>query len=507
MLFNSFAFIFLFLPITWLGWRLSLRYWGIRPALAGLVLASLVFYSIWDIRYLAVLLGSISANFYLGGKILQARQQHNAKAASRWLSTGVGFNLAVLIGFKYSYFLASNIYSLFDQTAPFSPLVLPLAISFVTFQKIAYLVDCRRAQVTQHNLLDYLFFVNFFPQLIAGPIVHHKPLIAQTRADTQPLWQSETACWTGIALFSTGLFKKVVLADSLAQYATPVFYAAQSAIPSASQAWQGMLAYTLQLYFDFSGYSDMAIGLALLFGFKLPVNFDSPYQARSVIDFWRRWHISLSSFLRDYLYIPLGGNRHGLFMRYRNVWLTMVIAGIWHGAGWTFLLWGVLHGSLVLCNHAWRDLAKFYPVLNKISLAIPGFIHTGWTFLIVALAWVLFRANDFTSAAHIYQGLWQGLSQISNIGNDLNFKLDWPNLPEHFLAARAPAVWLWLALGLGIVWFSPTTWRQLNYDANPRQTLAKPLSISMLILATLAFWFALKWMATQPATEFLYFNF
>lgn len=504
MLFNSFYFIGVFLPITLIIWLACRRFFGMRVALAFLVLASLCFYAMWNVQFLALLLGSIAINFWLGGKILETASTGQEFRSRRWLTLGLIFNLAVLGGFKYAYFFAVNLFSLFQQPPPFSPIVLPLAISFVTFQKIAYLVDCRRGMVARHDALDYLFFVSFFPQLIAGPIVHHKPLIAQTQADKNPLFKQSEAWAAGVSFFAIGLFKKVVLADSLAQYASPVFEIARSTVPGTESAWQGMLAYTLQLYFDFSGYSDMAIGLALLFGFRLPINFLSPYKASSIIEFWRRWHITLSTFLRDYLYIPLGGNRDGTVARYRNLWITMVLAGLWHGAGWNFLLWGTLHGTFLLLNHGWHAVLAQQSKLQKIWSYLPSPFLIGLTFIFVAGAWVLFRANDLSSASHFYQGL------VGDWGSHALPRPNWSNtgnLVEGMLASNAESGWLWVSLGILIVMLTPNSARLLGYDATPNSTYRWQWRTSTGLLAGMCFWLALKWMAVRPATEFLYFNF
>ena len=502
MLFNSFSFIFVFLPLTWLAAKAAYRLAGMRLEQATICLASLVFYAMWDVRFLPVLLGSIGVNFWLGRRILRAPP--GSRAGATWLAAGVTFNLLVLGFFKYAYFIAANLAALWGAPPPFAPVILPLAISFVTFQKIAYLVDCRRGLVLRHDALDYLFFVSFFPQLIAGPIVHHRPLIAQADPRANPLFTEPAAHAAAFVFFAVGLFKKVVLADSLAHYATPVFELARQSDPSCAGAWQAMLAYTLQLYFDFSGYSDMAIGLALLFGFRLPVNFASPYRAISLIEFWRRWHMTLSAFLRDYLYIPLGGNRGSGLQRHRNLLVTMLLAGLWHGAGWTFIVWGAAHGVLLLINHAWRALLERAPVLAAVWRATPRVLPAGLTFGCVALAWVVFRAHDLAAAGRIYaallpSGLWELLA--------------WPQWPgagdlfAAFLAARPPAGGLWIGLGLAIVWAMPNAARLLAYDPTPNTPWRGKPGLATGLLAGLAFWAALKWMAVQPPTEFLYFNF
>ena len=504
MLFNSFTFIGVFLPVTLVLWWLLKFTVGMRAALGWLVLASLYFYASWDVRYLSVLLTSVGVNFWIGGKILAEKAQGRETRAKRWMVTGVSFNLLVLGGFKYAYFLASNLAAVLGKEPPFQAWVLPLAISFVTFQKIAYLFDCRRGHVMRHDWLEYLFFVSFFPQLIAGPIVHHRPLIAQTVPGYKPAAGTAAMLVAGLSFFSIGLFKKVILADSLARYATPVFELGKQSTPDGASAWQAMLAYTLQLYFDFSGYSDMAIGLALMFGFKLPVNFLSPYKASSIIDFWRRWHMTLSRFLRDYLYIPLGGNRHGTVARYRNLWITTLLAGLWHGAGWNFLLWGALHGSLLVLNHGWRGMLARQPVLARVWARVPRVLLVGMTFLMVALAWVLFRSDDPATALRLYQALLYPLTGAT-----------WPQLPWHSATDMVEGLiglsgafgWVWVGLGLMVVMGLPSSVQMLSYEPEPNVAYVVRPGFGLGLLSATGLWFACKWMAVRPATEFLYFNF
>nr|WP_315475655.1 MBOAT family O-acyltransferase [uncultured Undibacterium sp.] len=501
MLFNSFIFLGVFLPFTLVAWFLLKRLWGIRVALAGLILASFVFYATWKVSFLLVLLGSISVNFWLAQQILTSRKQNQFSKAKSWLIAGLTFNLLVLFYFKYAHFVASNIYGLFDLVTPFPPILLPLAISFVTFQKIAYLVDCYKGEVNNHDLLDYLFFVSFFPQLIAGPIVHHRPLISQVSILHNPLLLDSRAFSAGFAFFTIGLFKKVVLADSLAVFANSAFKLSTEGVLTITQAWQGMFAYSLQLYFDFSGYSDMAIGLALLFGFKLPINFLSPYKADSIIEFWRRWHITLSHFLRDYLYIPLGGNRQGTMARYRNLFLTMLLAGLWHGAAWTFVLWGMLHGLLLLMNHAWR---RWIPA--PLTLFKPFYVCC--TFLLVTLAWVLFRSPDLQSALHYYQAMmsFSNFTPLQIVNTH-----DLPDFFERFIATQPDSGWTWVFVGFCVVMLLPNTAHLLKYDATPNLTYQLQsklkVQIGLGLLSGICFWLALKWIAVRPATDFLYFNF
>lgn len=358
---------------------------------AWLVLCSLFFYGWWNPIYLLLLGFSIGINFFVG------RQLSNQSSKSI-LMGGVLFNLGLLGYFKYAGFFGSMI------GMSVGDIILPLAISFFTFQQITYLIDAAKGKTQEYNFLDYCLFVTFFPQLIAGPIVHHKDMMPQF-ANRKLFGLTAQNLAIGMTFFVIGLFKKVVIADEIAQYATPVFNTADAGgTIYLVEAWVGALSYTFQLYFDFSGYSDMAIGLARMFGIQLPLNFFSPYKAASIIDFWRRWHITLSHFLRDYLYIPLGGNRKGTFMRYNNLMITMVLGGLWHGAGWNFLIWGGLHGLYLMVNHAWRGLCSHLSITPFASL-FGKIISIMITFLSVVIAWVFFRATTFDGATSMLSAM------------------------------------------------------------------------------------------------------
>ncbi|MFQ5488405.1 MAG: MBOAT family O-acyltransferase, partial [Gammaproteobacteria bacterium] len=338
MLFHSYGFIFLFLPLTLLGFFLLGRYGLLRWALAWLVLASLTFYGWWNVEYLFLLLASIVVNYLLGRAL--APSQRTTASARVLLAIGIGLNLALLAYFKYAAFIVGNFNQLLGSDYRVHEIVLPLAISFFTFQQIAYLVDAYYGRAQEYSFLNYSLFVSFFPQLIAGPIVHHREMMPQFEGRRIFRFSYEDMD-VGLLIFCIGLFKKVLLADGMAQFSEPVFAAAAGGLElSFFEAWGGALAYTLQIYFDFSAYSDMAIGLAWMFGIRLPLNFASPYKAINIIEFWRRWHMTLSRFLRDYLYIPLGGNRKGRERRHLNIMATMLLGGLWHGAAWTFVVWG-----------------------------------------------------------------------------------------------------------------------------------------------------------------------
>ncbi|MBT8058845.1 MAG: MBOAT family protein [Gammaproteobacteria bacterium] len=396
MLFNSYAFVFLFLPAVLLVF-LYLERRQREAALTWLVVASLFFYAWWKPVYLLLLLFSMVFNFAVGSRLQR-------RPAGWLLAVGVAGNLALLGWFKYANFVVDTVNALSGTQFVLEAIILPLAISFFTFQQIAWLVDARRGQAAEYNPVHYALFVCFFPQLIAGPIVHHAemmPQFARERRERQRRRDLEI----GLTIFFLGFLKKVVLADTASLHANPVFdAAARGELLSFFEAWGGALAYSFQLYFDFSGYSDMAIGLGRLFGIRLPVNFFSPYRAGSIIEFWRRWHITLARFLRDYLYIPLGGNRKGRSRTLVNLMLTMLLGGLWHGAAWTFVFWGGLHGAYLVINRLWRDLRRRLGWDRSFG---PGgrALAVGVTFLAAAVGWVVFRAESFPAAARIYAGM------------------------------------------------------------------------------------------------------
>src|SRR6202163_3112579 len=402
MLFSSYTFLFQFLPATVLAFAAARRH-SPRAGIMVLAAASLVFYGAWRPIYLLLLLASIAVNFSLG---LRMEDPLRRRAIGTF---GVVLNLALLCYFKYTNFIFDSVNTLTGAPLPFFNIVLPLGISFFTFQQIAYLVDVMRGAKVERDIVSYTLFVSFFPHLIAVPLVHHAEMIPQFKRGRTG--RSALLVARGLAIFAAGLFKKVVIADNLAQFVSPVFAHLDAGGGGAtSWAWLATLAYSLQIYFDFSGYSDMAIGLALSFGIRLPVNFRSPYRATSIIEFWRRWHITLSRFLRDYLYIPLGGNRLGEQRRYLNLLVTMLLGGLWHGAGWNFLVWGGLHGVYLCINHLWRAWRGGKDHAWADSLAAKGFVAKAlsWavTFFAVVVAWVFFRARTAAGAWQMLGGLF-----------------------------------------------------------------------------------------------------
>lgn len=388
MLFNSVEFIFFFLPFTLLVFFAAAKYFGNEAAIGSLVLTSLFFYGWWNPSYLILLVGSMLVNYQFGKQLNKSRRKVV-------LIVGLSLNLALIAYYKYAGFFATNINHLTGSSVDFGDILLPLAISFFTFQQITYLVDSYRGITSEYKFLHYALFVSFFPQLIAGPIVHHKQMLPQF-SSTKQYRVNVNHIKIGLSIFAVGLFKKTVLADGIAVYATPVFQLVDSGQDvDFFTAWGGALAYTFQLYFDFSGYSDMAIGLARMFGIVLPLNFYSPYKATSISEFWRRWHITLSTFLREYIYIALGGNRVGKYKRYLNLFITMLLGGLWHGAGWNFIIWGALHGSYLIFNHGWRSFKEMVPILRIMDVA---FIHWLITFMAVVIGWVFFRATTLDGA-------------------------------------------------------------------------------------------------------------
>ncbi len=410
MLFNSFPFIFAFLPITFIGFFLIARHSRVGAA-GWLVLASLFFYGWWTLRALPLLLGSIVVNYAFGIR-LAPETGRSDRSRKILLTAAIAIDLGVLAYFKYANFFVANVNVALDALhrtpITMAAVLLPIGISFFTFTQIAYLVDTYQGKVRERRLVHYFLFVSYFPHLVAGPVLHHGQMMPQFR-DESTYRINFTRIAAGLAIFTIGLAKKLLIADSLGEHADVLFHAvATGTLPMMFLAWTGVLAYTFQIYFDFSGYSDMAIGISLLFGIFLPLNFNSPYKSLSIVDFWRRWHISLSTFLRDYLYIPLGGGRKGRVRRYLNLWITMVLGGLWHGASWTFVLWGVCHGTYLMINHAWRHLVGEDRVYGRVGKLACWAV----TFLAVVFAWVLFRAPDVGTATRIYSGLL-GLNGLS----------------------------------------------------------------------------------------------
>ncbi|WP_082408538.1 MBOAT family O-acyltransferase [Verrucomicrobium spinosum] len=348
MLFNSFQFLLIFLPVTLVGWHLACRHLSRQAALHWLLLCSLVFYSCWYAPHVLLLGTVVLGNYFLCRGISSDR----GPARKWWLVSAVTANLLVLGWYKYAGFILENLPLPRSLEMFHVPAALPLGVSFFTFQLVAFAVDVYRGFPAERRPGNFALVVSFFPHLIAGPILHPRKFLAQF--DQHPMQGLRSAELSlGLTWFVVGLFKKVGIADGVGQWVGGVFDAAPGTPLTFLDAWTAALAYTFQLYFDFSGYSDMAIGLGWMFGLRIPFNFNSPYKATSIVEFWRRWHMTLSQLLRDYVYIPLGGNRLGPTRRYTNLMLTMLIGGFWHGAGWSFIVWGGLHGCALVVAHLW----------------------------------------------------------------------------------------------------------------------------------------------------------
>ena len=407
MLFNSYTYCFVFLPLAWLGYFGLNRLGRLRLAAGFLALASLVFYGWWDVRYVPLIVVSMTLNFFLARWLSDRKPDHLSRVG---LAFGLVFNLGLLALFKYSDFIIANVNGVVPGAHwKLLHLGLPLGISFFTFQKVAYLIDSYRGETKGTPFVHYCLFVLFFPQLIAGPIVHHREALPQF-ADVRRRKPWRLNIVRGLFLFSMGLFKKTVVADSLAPWVHSGFDLLPGLTPL--QAWAASLAYTFQLYYDFSGYSDMALGAAALFNIKLPFNFNSPYQSLDIQEFWRRWHITLGRFLRDTIYLPLGGNRRGASRSALNLMATFLLGGLWHGANWTFVAWGALHGAGQVCLRALRRAIPSKP--------LPKFWAVTFTFLFAHAGWVLFRAKDFGTAMRVFKAmLGQGAAPVAGVMGQL----------------------------------------------------------------------------------------
>jgi alginate O-acetyltransferase complex protein AlgI len=460
MLFNSYEFLFLFLPATFFIFLLIRGKGHQGGSLLWLVGASLFFYGWWNPAYLTLLTGSILFNYGLS-IVLKKCKSTSAKKIN--LALGIAGNLSLIAYFKYFNFLIQNINVITEKTFHVDTILLPLAISFFTFQQIAFLVDTYKGQTRGNRFLDYCFFVTFFPQLIAGPIVYSREIFPQI-TDKKFTKFNFTDIAIGLTIFFLGLFKKVVFADSIAPAANQVFQAAGiGADITFFQAWGGALAYTFQLYFDFSGYSDMAIGLARIFGILLPVNFNSPYKATNIIEFWRRWHMTLGRFMKDYLYISLGGNQNGIAKQFMSLMFIMLLVGLWHGAGWTFVLWGGVHGFLLGVNHIWHNLRRAVGQDISQSTLWGRGLSRSLTFLVVVIGWVLFRAPNLDSAMNMFESMagFNGfvlprvliqlpepiISTLTGVGVVF----------EGFGGGQFFETWTWVLVFWLIVWYGPNT--------------------------------------------------
>lgn len=478
MLFNSYIFIFAFLPVTFFVYFYLNKKRLTVAAKAFLVFASLFFYSWWNVDYLPIILSSMLFNYVLG-IYLSNQASGDDLSKKSLLVLGIGANVALLAYFKYADFLIENLNALLETDIGKLHLALPLAISFFTFQQIAYLVDSYHGETKEYDFLNYANFVTFFPQLIAGPIVHHTEMMPQfAKTGNKVIRYSNIA--KGLFIFSIGLFKKVIIADTFALWATAGFD--HAATLNMTDAWLTSLSYTFQLYFDFSGYTDMAIGAALLFNIKLPINFDSPYKALSIQDFWRRWHVTLSRFLKSYVYIPLGGNRKGEFRTYSNLIATFLIGGIWHGAGWTFLFWGFLHGMAMVIHRAW----------GKMGFRLPLLLAWFLTFNFINITWVFFRAKEWEDAIKVLKGMFQGEMVLPSQWHSWFASL---HLPVAYGGIDVKALYWSMAALAVVLLFQNSTQMLERFRPSPFNALYA----AALFLVAVA--------SLSKLSEFLYFNF
>lgn len=525
MLFNSYIFLFGFLPIILILYYWSGRAGKHRPGIVILALASLVFYGWWNPVYVILLMCSIVFNYTVGyligypGSIINSLSgQYPARKTL--LITGVCTNLILLAYFKYANFFVDSINMVSGSSFFLEHIILPLGISFFTFTQIAFLVDTFRDQAREPDFYNYLLFVTFFPHLIAGPILHHKEMMPQFAVKGINRFNAGNFA-LGLTIFGAGLFKKSILADSIALYADPVFNAvAAGANPTLIESWIGAVGYSLQLYFDFSGYSDMAIGLALMCNIKMPINFNSPYKAASIIDFWRRWHMTLSRFLKDYLYIPLGGNQLGRPRRYLNLLVTMILGGLWHGAGWTFALWGLLHGLYLVVNNMWRWLAARWGITgpdNGVKVAFKRVL----TLFCVVTGWVFFRSSTVGDGWQLFRGMigLNGISLHYSMESSLAFLGAWGVRFNGFTPAVSDIhvsipMMLWFTGLIGIALFAPTI-----LDLTAKQSPALGMESLSLGREAFAWNTGIKWaciaglllalgiVGIGQTSEFLYFQF
>lgn len=482
MNFFDYSFIFIFMPIVWVG-AAFLRRVARGLQFTFLILASFVFYCSWESSAPGVLVASICLN-YLIAKELYLRPNRLL------LTIALAANLLTLAYYKYLIFISGNLAKV-TAFPVMAGIILPLGISFFTFQQISYLVDSFRRTTVKHDFCSYALFISFFPHLVAGPIVLQSDVLRQLRRP----WALVVGPWhlaAGLALFTIGLSKKIILADTFASYASEAFTLAQTAELSTFQAWQAALGYCFQIYFDFSGYSDMAIGLAYCLGLRLPFNFNSPYKSLSISEFWRRWHMSLSRFLKYYLYIPLGGNRNGTLSTYRNLMIVMMLGGLWHGANWTFVLWGSLHGVLLVINYYWRERQKASDCPSK----MPRLVSWVATFVPIVFLWIPFRAPDLATTFSI----WRSMLGLGSTGIDML-----PSLQFCLVIISVLLGCLILPNSQQLV-FGWDAWstreRRDRFPNSWRPAAIWGLALGTLFVISMAW----QWQVLTPP-EFIYFNF
>lgn len=495
MLFNSYLFIFIFLPITLAGFIIIRRFNYPKLINLWLIAASLVFYSWWTPKYIVLLVFSIVFNYAMGLIINKTCEQPHLH--KKVLIFGVSANILLLGYFKYAGFLTGIVTDLSGLPINLGKIVLPLAISFFTLQQISYLIDAYRGEAKKFDFISYMASVSFFPHLISGPIVRYRDLMPQFSTESGAKNYSSTDLAVGLTIFIMGLFKKVILADTIAVHANLAFSAAAAgAHVTLLEAWGATMAFSFQVYFDFSGYSDMAIGLGRIFGIRLPINFNSPYKAINFIDFWRRWHITLTEFIRDYIYFPLGGSRKGLSRQYLNVMIIMVVCGVWHGAGWGYFIWGAMHGAYIVINLIWFRLRHYWGHDPR---------HTTWYGTVVALAitfaafqvsMAVFRADNLHTTWVLIKGM-AGFNGVLLPEGHVNLYglaflkpalLNW-HIQVGKITLLGPYVMEWLVLCWFVVWFMPNT-QEIMSRVEP--------ALGYQLRATEGTWAWLRWRPSPP---------
>jgi len=486
MIFSSLQFVFLYLPICFLVYFFLAKNKLFVGSKMWLVAASLFFYGYWKVDYLVIILASLFLNFALGTALSQSSGRGNNVNRKMSLIIGIVLNLMLLGYFKYANFFVENVNAITSLSLSLPNVVLPLAISFFTFQQIAYLVDSYKGETSEYDLLNYMLFVTFFPQLIAGPIVHHHEMMQQfkSRRNLSPRLKNISAA---VFIFSIGLFKKVVIADTFSIWADAGF-SYETAL-TFYDAWSTSLSYTFQLYFDFSGYCDMAIGAALLFNIRLPLNFNSPYKSFDIQDFWRRWHITLGRFLRDYIYIPLGGSRRTEFITYSNLFVTFLIGGLWHGASWMFVVWGALHGLALVVHRFWKSLG------GKLPKSIAWLV----TFLFINVTWVFFRAEKFSDAKNVIYGMLN----LNEGGMVPTEKIAWLGVNADRLMSFLPAH----AVGAILPLFAICLTFIIVTRQNATEMIDQKMTAFKMIYVSLLFTVSIYVMSASSTSVFLYFNF
>ncbi len=483
MLFNSYIFVLLFLPLTIMGYYALNYFKKYSLSKVYLVGMSLWFYGFFNPSYILIMLSSILVNYYLGSKLIKLNKQ---KISKLLLFLGIIFNVGILFYFKYFNFFIDNINFIFKSDFFLETILLPLGISFFTFQQLSYIIDCYKLNVPNYHILDYSLFVTFFPQLVAGPIVLHSEVVPQFADVSKKKFNYDTFS-KGIYAFALGMGKKVLIADTFGIFTDWGYYNIN--ILSSTDAVFVILAYTLQIYFDFSGYCDMATGIGYMFGIELPMNFNSPYKSKTILEFWKRWHLTLTRFFTNYVYIPLGGNRKGKIILYRNIFIVFLVSGIWHGANWTFVIWGLLHGVASILTRIFKGGVS----------KIPSWINWVVTFIFINFAWVFFRANSLETAWTMFEKLFkfdfQPINRLLISSADTITEYGMLNLASIPLTGTILFLSVFIVCIFGAIFMKNT---------NQKLVLFKPTITKLLTSGVILLWSVLSF---AGVSSFIYFNF